>query len=101
MAEFNVLQNLHLCAQTFVCTENFQNFGEIGTNFSLQVSSQTQFAKINNKKLLLKFNVKNIKIECSDPSIDVQLTVKAATLIFISGRVQLYHLLRKGDQALL
>ena len=36
-------------------------FGEIGANFSLQLSSRTQFAKIDNKKLSLKINVKNIK----------------------------------------
>ena len=36
-------------------------FGEIGANFSLQLSSRTQFAKISNKKLSQKINVKNIK----------------------------------------
>ena len=32
--------------------------------------------------------------------LDYSLTVKAATLIFISGRVQLFHLLNKGNQVL-
>ena len=34
---------------------------EVGANFSLQLSSQTQFTKINNKKISPKINVKNIK----------------------------------------
>ena len=36
-------------------------FGEIAANFSLQLSSRTQFAKISNKKLSSKVNVKTIK----------------------------------------
>ena len=39
LAEFNVLQNLHLCAQKSVCATNLRPFGEIGANFSLQLSS--------------------------------------------------------------
>ena len=40
----------------------FEPFGEEGPNFSLQLSLQTQFAKIKNKKKLSpKINVKNIK----------------------------------------
>ena len=57
LAEFNLLQNLHLCTQKSVCATNFGSLGEISANFSLQLSLQTQFAKINNKKI----NVKNIK----------------------------------------
>ena len=52
MAEFNLLQNLHLCTQKSVCVTNFESLGEIGANFSLQISSRTQFAKINNKKVI-------------------------------------------------
>ena len=52
MAEFNLLQNLHLCTQKSVCATNFGSLGEIGANFSLQLSSRTQFAKINNKKVI-------------------------------------------------
>ena len=36
-------------------------FREIGANFSLQLPSRTQFAKISKKKLSPKINVKNIK----------------------------------------
>ena len=52
MAEFNLLQNLHLCTQKSVCATNFGSLGEIGANFSLQLSSRTQFAEINNKKVI-------------------------------------------------
>ena len=51
-AEFNLLQNLHLCTKKSVCARNFGPFGEIGANFSLQLSSQTQLAKINSKKVI-------------------------------------------------
>ena len=52
MAEFNVLQNLHLWAQKSVCATNLGPFGEIGANFSLQLSSRTRFDKINKKKVI-------------------------------------------------
>ena len=52
LVEFNLLQNLHLCTQKSVCATNFGSLGEIGANFSLQLSSRTQFAKINNKKVI-------------------------------------------------
>ena len=52
LAEFNLLQNLHLCTQKSVCATNFGSLGEIGANFSLQLSSRTQFAKINHKKVI-------------------------------------------------
>ena len=52
LAQFNVLQNLHLWAQKSVCTTNVGPFGEIGANFSLQLSSQTRIDKINKKKVI-------------------------------------------------
>ena len=52
LAEFNLLQNLHLCTQKSVCATNFGPLGEIGANFSLQFPSRTQFAKISNKKVI-------------------------------------------------
>ena len=52
MAEFNLLQNLHLCTKKSVCTTNFGPFGEIGANFSLQLSSLTWFAKIKKNKVI-------------------------------------------------
>ena len=61
LAKFNILQNLHLYTQKSAGATNFGPFGEIGANFSLQLSSRTEFAKIQNKKLSPKINVKNIK----------------------------------------
>ena len=52
LAEFNLLQNLHLCTQNSVCVRNFRPLGEIGAYFSLQLPSRTQLAKINNKKVI-------------------------------------------------
>ena len=54
LAEFNVLQNLHLCAQKSVCATNLGHFGEFGANFSLQLSSRTRFVKINKKKYIVE-----------------------------------------------
>ena len=34
-----------------VCATNFGSLGEIGANFSSQLSSRTQFAKISSKKV--------------------------------------------------
>ena len=45
------------------CATNFGPLGEIGAIFPPQLSSQTQFAKIINKKLSPEINVKNIKVE--------------------------------------
>ena len=53
-AEFNLLQNLHLCTQKSVCARHFGPLGEIGANFSLQLSSRTHVAKINNKKDIIE-----------------------------------------------
>ena len=61
LAEFNVLQNLHLCAQKIVCATNLGPFGEIGANFSLQLSSRTRFDKINKKKFIAENQCKKHK----------------------------------------
>ena len=45
----------------FNCSWILEPFGEIGANFSPQLSLQRQFAKISNKKLSPKINVNNIK----------------------------------------
>ena len=66
LAEFNLLQNLHLCTQKSVCATNFGPLGEIGAHFSLQFSSRTQFAKISNKKVIAENQCeKHKKIEFS------------------------------------
>ena len=52
LAELNLLQNLHLCTQKSVCATNFGPLGEIGANFSPQLSLRTQFPKIISKKII-------------------------------------------------
>ena len=52
---------MHISAGLTAASWIMEPFGEIGANLSLQLSSQTQFAKISYKKLLPKINVKNIK----------------------------------------
>ena len=69
--EFNLLQNLHLCTQKSVCATNFGSLGEIGAYFSLQLTSRTQFAKIDNKKVIAenqceKHKKKNLAVSIFD-----------------------------------
>ena len=52
---------MHLCAGLSAASWILEQFGETGANFSLQLSSQTQFAKISNIKVISECNVKNIK----------------------------------------
>ena len=61
LAEFRLSPILHLCTQKSVCTTNLGPFGEIGANFPLQLSSQSHFANIENKKVIAEINVKSIK----------------------------------------
>ena len=42
---------MHLCAGLTAASCILDPFGEFGANFSLQLSSRTQFAKISNKKV--------------------------------------------------
>ena len=52
--EFNLLQNLHLYTQNSVCATSTRPFGEVGGNSPLQLSTRTQFAKIEDKKVIVK-----------------------------------------------
>ena len=45
---------MHLCAGLIAASWIMEPFGEIDANFSLQLSSRTQFAKISNKKVIVK-----------------------------------------------
>ena len=54
-------QRVHLCERLTAASWIKEPFGEIGANFSLQLSSRTQFAKLTIKKLSPKINVKYIK----------------------------------------
>ena len=52
--EFHLLQNLHLYTQKSVCATSTRPFGEVGGNSPLQLSSRTNFAKIEDKKVIAK-----------------------------------------------
>ena len=43
---------MHLCAELIAVSIMLEPLGEVGANFSLQLSSRTQLAKINNKKVI-------------------------------------------------
>ena len=45
-------QRVHLCTELIAASMMLEPLGEVGANFSLQLSSQTQFTKINNKKVI-------------------------------------------------
>ena len=59
--EFKLLQNLHLYTHKSVCATNLGPLGEIGANFSPQLSSRTQFAKIINRKIIAENQCKKHK----------------------------------------
>ena len=43
---------MHLCAELTAAFWTLEPFGEIGANFSLELSSRTRFDKINEKKII-------------------------------------------------
>ena len=47
-------QRVHLCAGLNAASWIMEPFGEIGANFSLQLSSRTWFSKISNKNVIAK-----------------------------------------------
>ena len=55
---------MHLCIELTVATWMLEPFGEVGAIFSLQISSQTQFAKIKMRKSSSKIDVENINKSC-------------------------------------
>ena len=52
---------MNLCAGLTAASWIMEPSGEIGANFSLQLSSRTQFAKISNKKVIAENQCRNIK----------------------------------------
>ena len=43
---------MHLCTELIEVSMMLEPLGEVGANFSLQLSSRTQITKINNKKVI-------------------------------------------------
>ena len=54
-------QRVHLCAELIAASMMLEPLGEVGANFSLQLSSQTQFTKINNKKVIAENQCEKLK----------------------------------------
>ena len=47
-------KRVHLCAELIAASMMLEPLGEVGANFSLQLSPRTQFTKINNKKVIVE-----------------------------------------------
>ena len=45
-------QRVHLCAELIASSLTLELLGKVGAKISLQLSSQTQFIKIKNKKVI-------------------------------------------------
>ena len=43
---------MHLCAELIAASMMLEPIGEVGANFSLQLSSRRQFTKVNNQKVI-------------------------------------------------
>ena len=54
---------MHLCAELIAVFMMLEPLGEVGANFSLQLSLRTQFTKINNKKVIAENQCEKQKIE--------------------------------------
>ena len=54
---------MHLCAELIAVSMMLEPLGKVGANFSLQLSSRTQFTKINDKKVIVENQCKKQKIE--------------------------------------
>ena len=57
---------MHLCAELTVASWFIEPIGEVGTNFSLQLSSRTQFSKIKKKEIVENQCEKHKKSSLSD-----------------------------------
>ena len=70
---------MHLCAELIAVSMMLEPLGEVGANFSLQLSSRTQFTKINNKKVITENQCeKHKKIEFNS-TFTVAMVTKMAT----------------------
>ena len=65
---------VHLCTELTAAFWTLEPFGEIGANFSLQLSSRTRFDKINKKKVIPENQCEKHKesslIQCMDGQMD-------------------------------
>ena len=76
---------MHLCAQLTAAFWTFEPFGEIGANFSLQLSSRTWFDKINKKKVIAENQCeKHKKSSLELPKLKRRLHSQAHRSLFMS-----------------
>ena len=86
---------MHLCAGLTAASWIMEPFGEIGTNFSLQLSSRTQFAKISNKKVIAENQCeKHKKLEFSMPMY-LLAKWKIVWILISSADLDLYYFLNR------
>ena len=52
---------MHLCAELIAASMTLEPPGEVGANFSLQLSSRTQLTRINNKKVIAEIQCEKHK----------------------------------------
>ena len=58
------VQRVQLCAELITASQILKQFGEVGANFSLQLSSLSGFAKIKHKKVIDENQCVKHKIAC-------------------------------------
>ena len=75
---------MHLCAELAAAFWSLEPFGEIGANFSLQISSRTRLIKLIRKKLSPKINVKNIQ----KSSLGMALSLHSSPFYFLRAEHQ-------------
>ena len=79
---------MHLCAELTAAFWTLEPFGEIGANFSLQLSSRTRFDKINKKKIIAenqceKHKKSSLIIICMSRFIIFLFEVLSSLMLFI------------------
>ena len=78
---------MHLCAELIAASMILEPLGEVGANFSLQLSSRTQFTKINNKKVITenqceKHKKSSLNAFSTCSSINNTTTLRCCTKLF-------------------
>ena len=76
---------MHLCAELTAASWILELFGEVRTNFSLQLSLRTQFGKIKNKKVIIENQCEKYKtssLERCSPSIHTVYILLAQNIPF-------------------
>ena len=89
---------MHLCAELTAAFWTLEPFGEIGANFSLQLSSRTRFDKINKKKVIAenqceKHKLEDLKVLRRSPDLLNNVKIGQGQLQLIMKQTLFYHIL--------